>query len=153
MSTGFKLKAKHGGRRIAALMDISGKDSVFVGVIKNVNYPGSKHSVAEVAWYNEFGTSRIPERPFLRWTLSDHNGYFPELGKALLSALRHPQTDYKKYLRAVGVIAAADVRATIMNATFEPNSENTIAKKGSSRPLIDTGRLRQAITSALVESA
>jgi len=153
MSTGFKLKAKYGGRRIAALMKRSGKDSVFVGVMKGAgNYPGTDTKIAEAAWYNEFGTDRIPERPFLRWTLSEHKGYFPELGKALLSALKNPQRDYKKYLRAVGVIAEQDIRSMIDSATgFDPNAESTIRKKGSAHPLIDTGLLRQAITSALVE--
>ncbi|MCW8965421.1 MAG: hypothetical protein OQK82_01845, partial [Candidatus Pacearchaeota archaeon] len=71
MTTGFTLKAKHGGRRIAALMKIAGKDSVFVGVMDGAgNYPGTDVSISEVAWFNEFGTPTIPERPFLRWTLA-----------------------------------------------------------------------------------
>lgn len=152
MSTGFKLKAKYGGRKIAALMKLSGEDSVFVGVMKGAgDYPGKGVSIAEVAWFQEFGTSTIPERPFLRWTLSEHQGYFPHLGRALLSALRNPQRDYKKYLRAVGVIAEQDIRDMMMHGAFEPLAISTIAKKGSSRPLVDTGLLRQSITSALVE--
>jgi hypothetical protein len=164
MSTGFKLKAKYGGRHIAALMKLSGKDSVFVGVMKGAgNYPGTDTSIAEVAWFNEFGTTFkagrsggetviIPERPFLRWTLAEHDGYFPELGKALISALRNPGRDHKKYLRAVGLIAEQDIRDMITSATrFEPNADSTIRKKGSDHPLIDIGLLRQAITSALVK--
>lgn len=153
MSTGFQLKAKYGGRRIAALMKLSGKDSVFLGVMKGAgNYPGTDTKIAEAAWFNEFGTPTIPERPFLRWTLAEHDGYFPHLGKALLSALMNPGRDHKKYLRAVGLIAEQDVREMITSATrFEPNADSTIRKKRSSHPLIDAGLLRQAITSALVE--
>ena len=37
------------------------------------------------------------------------------------------------------------IQRKIVDGTFEPNAPSTIRKKGSSRPLIDTGRMRQSV--------
>ena len=37
------------------------------------------------------------------------------------------------------------VQKTIKEGSFVPNAPSTIRKKGSDKPLIDTGRLRQSV--------
>ena len=49
-------------------------------------------------------------------------------------------------LNTLGAKAAADVKNTIRQGIPPPNSPETIRRKGSSRPLIDTGQLINAIT-------
>ena len=38
------------------------------------------------------------------------------------------------------------VQKEIVDGSFEPNAESTIKKKGSDKPLIDTGTMRQSVT-------
>jgi hypothetical protein len=47
--------------------------------------------------------------------------------------------------------AAADVQAYMVNGKFAPLKAKTIKRKGSSKPLIDTGQLRQSITYRVVD--
>ena len=46
----------------------------------------------------------------------------------------------------VGMQMKSDISSTLTNGPWTPNSPVTIARKGSSRPLIDTGELRASIT-------
>ena len=43
------------------------------------------------------------------------------------------------------------MKNTFTTGSFTPNKPATIKRKGSSRPLIDTGHLRQSITSKVVK--
>ena len=49
-------------------------------------------------------------------------------------------------LTRVGIVAQGDVQMSISTGNWEPNAKSTIRRKGSSRPLIDTGAMRQAVT-------
>ena len=48
-------------------------------------------------------------------------------------------------LEKIGVFQKGLIQRKIVDGTFEPNAPSTIRKKGSSRPLIDTGRMRQSV--------
>jgi len=52
-------------------------------------------------------------------------------------------------LNRVGVIAVAKVQQFMTELKSPPNAPSTIKKKGSSNPLIDSGALRQSITSKI----
>lgn len=55
--------------------------------------------------------------------------------------------DAEKILEAAGIIAAGATQVYMTELQTPPNSPVTIAEKGSSNPLIDTGALRSSITS------
>lgn len=106
-------------------------------------------TVAEVGAIHEFGApdADVPRRSFLR-------GYFDEqqdditdkltrAGQAVLVRGADPQAAYE----AVGLTMAGEVQARISAGIDPPNKESTIARKGSSKPLIgETGQLRSSIT-------
>lgn len=112
---------------------------------------------AELAAVHEFGAPSvgIPERSFIRGPFDAHReDYTSALGKLLGKALEG-EKDFAKALGIVGQMMARDMRAAITRssggyAPFPPNSPATIEKKGSSRPLIDSGQLRRAVTSTVV---
>lgn len=56
------------------------------------------------------------------------------------------ETSLKTVLDKLGILAQGDVQAEITSLSSPPNSPVTIALKGSSNPLIDTGAMRQAVT-------
>lgn len=101
-------------------------------------------TLAEIAAYNEFGLG-VPERSFLRSTVDAHRGrYIAHLRRGLMRWIDTGEP-MEAVLEELGAIAAGDVKDTIRDLTAPPNADATIRKKGSSNPLIDTGRLRQSI--------
>lgn len=114
------------------------------------SYPSEDGSdaptVAEVAAWNEYGTENAPARPFMRQTLKNREE----------DVIRHGHSQVKKELKgsynaqttlnAMGAYVKGCIQKEIVDGEFEPNAPSTIAKKGSEKPLIDTGRMRQSVT-------
>jgi len=105
-------------------------------------------SVATIAAAHEYGSPSqgIPERPFLGMTIKNNRQRYASLCRANIGKMLRGDKTLTDALDELGTIAAADVRTTIANGEFEPLKPATIKRKGSSRPLIDTGRMRQSIT-------
>jgi len=127
-----------------------------VGILSGTGeHPNAKHgqTLAEIAWWNEFGTIKIPERPFLRTGLKENiTKYRVILGKGLRKILIG-DTNPEQVLGILGLAAVADVQAKIVAVTSPPNTEATKEKKGSSSPLQDTGALKQHISWGIVEGS
>ena len=51
----------------------------------------------------------------------------------------------EQVLKEIGVFQKDMVQTTIEDGYFEPNSEETIRRKGSSHPLIDTGTMKNSV--------
>ena len=102
-------------------------------------------SIAEYAAFNEFGTRTIPERPFMRKTFDDNLANYNKLIERLFKGMLGGKLDAKMAFSILGQQTEDDMKNTIMTGNFAPNSDYTIAKKGSSRPLIDTGTMRNSI--------
>ena len=66
-----------------------------------------------------------------------------KIGAAIFAGRMDP----RRGLELLGAFAAAEVKKTITAGAGvpPPNAPSTIAKKGSDRPLVDTGRLLGAI--------
>lgn len=103
-------------------------------------------SLALVAASNEFGTSKIPERPFLRTGINDNMPKFVQTSAVLLRQFASGSMSEDHALGVVGLQAAAAVKTKIIDGPFAANAPSTIRRKKSSRPLVDTGNLRQTIT-------
>lgn len=56
------------------------------------------------------------------------------------------QTALRTVLSKLGIQAQGDVQAEITSLSSPPNSPVTVALKGSSNPLIDTGEMRAAVS-------
>lgn len=110
-----------------------------VGFLEGATYPATKSKpglhVAQVAFWNEFGTSRAPPRPFFRTTIAKESATWGDnLGKAVVFY----KYDGELALRAVGQAMRDDVEASIQRWTTPPNAPSTIARKGFDKPLIHT---------------
>lgn len=126
--------------RIKANLD--GPKTVKVGFIQG---QAGADQVA-IASYNEFGTSRIPERPFFRNAMAENKGGYGTLMRADAKKIIAGEQTMDRTLSRLGLKAQGDVQQSIVDLRSPPNAPATIKKKGSSNPLIDTGAMRQAVT-------
>jgi hypothetical protein len=109
-------------------------------------------TLAELATVLHFGTEdgHIPARPFLQITFDEQREELAKFAARLIAAELLGKISGEKAAEMIGAKMAAEVRKTItVGSKLAPNAPSTIAKKGSSRPLIDTGRLLNAITWAV----
>lgn len=99
-------------------------------------------SVAQVAFWNEYGTERIPERPFFRHAnrlLGNEMAY-------RLKGFSLEQSDklvHDRTLHNIGEMAVNNLKQSVtgLGIHYPANVPATIKAKKSSKPLIDTGRL------------
>jgi hypothetical protein len=100
----------------------------------------------EIASYHEFGTSTIPARPFLTSWFDARKGEFAdEMQTVALRVVRQGGT-VDDALGQLGSLYVGQIQAGIRAGIDPPLAEVTIARKGSSKPLIDTGQLVSDIT-------
>ena len=57
----------------------------------------------------------------------------------------HDGATAETVLKRVGALGVRLVQEKIVSGSFKPNAPSTIRKKGSDKPLIDTGRMRQSV--------
>lgn len=109
------------------------------GSIRNTDQP-----LAVIAAIHEFGLGDMPQRSFLR---SAYDENLPMIDKMIQrvanGALFGLGTNAA--LNQLGNVVQGMVQRKIVDGPFVPNSAATIKRKKSSKPLIDTGHLRQSI--------
>lgn len=123
-----------------------------------VGFPSGEASGENInkAIWNEFGTrggasgggwgGPIPERPFMRNTMRDQANAYRNSLKLAAKAVLNGTLSLLTVMQRLGIKAVGDIQTEITALNSPPNSPTTIALKGSSNPLIDTGEMRQAVT-------
>lgn len=122
----------------------SSEKAVYVGFPAefNENVEGSDNfNLASLAAVLEFGNERIPSRPFLRQTLAENQ----EKYTTLFVKLFENGVSIDQIYEQIALIAQGDVQQNIVNGKWTANAPSTIKRKKSSKPLIDTGKLRQSV--------
>lgn len=102
-------------------------------------------TVATIANAHEFGLG-VPRRSFLRsWAEENAGRNAGILSRALERCARGDAT-YPQTLHSIGSVFVADCRLRIARGQIGPAlSPETVDRKGSSTPLLDTGQLSAAI--------
>ena len=138
-----------GGKRLKAIQAAQKRamqqmaNRIDVGLYATAKYPNGE-AVTNVAAQNEFGDGGIPERPFLRPGSRDAMDDVKRHIKQTVDPKRAALTDTEA--AQCGEIIKGTIQDTIRKVNAPPNAPATIARKGSSNPLIDTGFMRQSVT-------
>lgn len=119
--------------------------TVDVGVIDAGSHVDSDLTVASIADINEFGLG-VPERSFMRSTTKEQKKNIVSLQKKLLVKIQNGEMDVETALGLIGEFTADKISQKIVSLRTPPNAPETIARKGSSNPLVDTGQLKNSIT-------
>lgn len=125
---------------------------VAVGIQSDAGKEDDGTTILDVAIYNEFGTETIPSRPFLRGSFDANKD---EAARTMEHLLHKAEKGASAtvVLNTLGQWYEAKVKHYTRGGTqyFKPNAPGTIKRKGSEVPLIDTGKMINAIRYALVE--
>ena len=84
----------------------------------------------------------IPARPFMRPAIADNSGGW---GADLASLLQASGYDAGKALAQMGEVIAGQIRASIIAVTEPPLAPSTVARKGSDKPLVETGHMLNSV--------
>ncbi|MCP4967428.1 MAG: hypothetical protein GY926_19620 [bacterium] len=103
-------------------------------------------TIVEIGAAHEFGTTRVPERSWLRSTMDDQQNAIVKKIADELAAVADGRRTAIAALKRLGLFAVELIRKKIRSRIAPPLSSATIAAKGSTVPLIDTGRMMQSIT-------
>lgn len=110
---------------VQELGDYDGRATLRVGVMENARNIDTGEPVAPYAAANEFGTSRIPARPFLRSTIDAKGDEWADyLGKAIRA-----RVPLQTALKLTGEKMKSDVKATIAGDMAPANAPSTIRRK------------------------
>lgn len=125
-----------------------------------VGFPSGEadSDVIDRATFNNFGTSTIPERPFMQNAMRDNRANYRQAmiagAKEIIRAAaagKDPAAAVRRVLRKLGTQAQGDIQSEIVSLQTPPNAPSTIAQKGSSNPLIASGELLGAVTFKIEE--
>jgi hypothetical protein len=100
--------------------------------------------VCDVAAWNELGTVNMPSRPFLRKSVDENEGKINSFLQSKMKDLVRG-VSAEQVLKEIGIFQKDLIQEKITEGSFAPNAESTVRQKGSSKPLIDSGRMRQSV--------
>jgi len=114
-------------------------------------------TLAQIASWNELGVLGppvsqngsgkwfIPPRSFVRGWADGKREQIANTIERISKQVSEGKMFAEVAIRRLGEYAQSGVKSYIRNGDFTPNADSTIAKKGSSKPLIDNGTLRNSI--------
>jgi len=137
-----------GWKKIQRELRIMNRSFVKVGVLSDAGrFPTAEGgaNIADVATFNEFGTSTIPSRPFMGQSFDKNRRAINRFIVKKQSDIYQARTSTRRALDSLGIFFVGKVKQIFTTGKFQPVKPATVARKGSTRPLIDTGRLRASI--------
>lgn len=149
-------------KELLKVVEAAGERSVKVGVLASkggdavhVSADGESDGLTllELAVIHELGSeaANIPERSFIRLTIAALEEEIGEVMAKLARAVVEKGMPIDQALNILGAYIATEIKKTIsggglVTPLWEELKPATIARKGSDRPLVDTGQLLNAIT-------
>jgi hypothetical protein len=121
----------------------------FVGREGAARHADSQLTVAGVAYRNEYGVG-VPERPFMRITIANSKENWFKMAAQIAKNQYKGVERVSTALRRLGLKMVQNHKATIRKGVPPPNSPRTIARKGSSKTLIDTSQMINSIRAEVV---
>ena len=133
---------KGGDKLITKLNDLAKETKLLkVGFFKNSTYPDGTY-VAQNAFWQEYGTPKIPPRPFFRTAIAKNKGKWI---KGFENVLVKNNYDYDKAFSLLGVKVTYDIRMSIVNWSEPANAPYTVAQKGFNDPLVKTHNMEKSV--------
>lgn len=103
--------------------------------------------LASIAKANEFGTSRIPARPFQRRAVETNRDRIDRKMESLVKSIIDRRVTGRAALDRFGefMVGLVQEQIDLAPSWARPNAPRTIDKKGHDAPLIDRGKMRDGV--------
>lgn len=112
---------------------------------ESATYPdGTK--VIDVAQWNEFGSKHTPPRPFVRVAVAENKQQWLDSLAQGAQACINGKANARTVLENTALLAAGDIGKAIKAVTAPALKPQTVRRKGSDKPLVDTGLMFQSVT-------
>lgn len=136
---------------------LSDKFKTRVGILggkASESHKGTELTNADLGAIHEFGSlsNNIPPRSFLRLPLEAKLGEWINKNRSRYMELME-QGNVRKFYVGMGLAAEGIIDEAFVTSGFgswPPDKPETVKRKGSSMPLLDTGQLRASITSKVM---
>jgi hypothetical protein len=151
---------KSGQPTFSARLDKLKRCAVFVGIPQDKNVRTvSEVTNAQLLYIHTHGSplNHIPARPVIEPAIKAKDNaarISTELNAAAKSILDGNPDEARQYLDKAGTLGANAAKRWFVDERngWQSNTESTIERKGSDKPLIDTGELRRDITYVVKDS-
>ena len=144
MSVKVTDKVTADGKKLEKILKELAEKEVRVGFQQGKATEKDGTDICDIAAWNELGTVNMPSRPFLRMSVDDNSDKINSFMSAQKrSIIKGEPAD--RILKKIGIFQKDLIQEKITEGSFAPNAPSTIKAKGSSKPLIDTGRMRQSV--------
>ena len=134
-------------KRIKSIYEGKTLASVDVGFFERSKYPTGE-SVAQIAYYNVYGTENIPARDFFL-DVSNSPRLLPIFAKITLDISQDINKGnlyaVSSNVKRIAITASNTMKEAIIDLRQPPNAPATIKKKRSSNPLIDSGIMKNSV--------
>lgn len=116
-----------------------------VGIQHDAGTNETGEKVVDYAYANEFGEGKTPPRSFIGSAYDDNIENWNNVIQANVMAVIEDQASIKQAVGKIAYQITGDTVKKLDSIFSPPNSDYTIAKKKSSKPLVDTGKMRASI--------
>lgn len=144
MACKVKVKTTAAGKKFEKMLKELSQMQVRIGFQHGKATEEDGTDICDVAAWNELGTEHSPSRPFLRKSVDENeaaiNSFLQSKRQDLVNG-----TSAEQILKEIGIFQKDLIQEKITEGSYAPNAPSTVARKGSSKPLIDTGRMRQSV--------
>lgn len=144
MSVKVTDKVTADGKKLQKILKELADKEVRVGFQQGKATEEDGTDVCDIAAWNELGTVNMPSRPFLRMSVDDNSDKINSFMSAQKRSIINGEPA-DRILKKIGIFQKDLIQEKITEGSFAPNALSTIKAKGSSKPLIDTGRMRQSV--------
>ena len=118
---------------------------VVAGMLKDSGKAENGASYVDIAAWNEYGTSRIPSRPFIRISADTNKAAWGRLAQQCVNNVIDGDSP-RDAAQVLGHKMVEDIRKVFGDTSkLKANAPSTIAKKGRNEPLVDSGEMRRRV--------
>lgn len=118
---------------------------VVAGMLKDSGKASNGASYVDVATWNEYGTRRIPSRPFIRISADTNKAAWSKMAQQAVNDVIDGDNP-REAAQVIGHKMVEDIRKVFGDTSkLKANAPSTIAKKGRNEPLVDSGEMRRRV--------
>ena len=118
---------------------------VVAGMLRDSGKASNGASYVDIATWNEYGTRRIPSRPFIRISADTNRQTWAKIAQQCVNDVIDGNSPTEA-ARVIGHRMVEDIRKVFGDTSkLKANAPSTIKKKGRNEPLVDSGEMRRRV--------